>query len=140
MNKITLVELVKKEASKLKKNATPQEIERLDFQILDPEHKRKCIYGQLTKDCFSTRAHELINKCAERVYEQDRRKVDFSHSRLNGKPKFETNSKYEEQERNGHFSPIECFITFKENQDNGNNEAIIDYLKGETKTLTFKKF
>ena len=54
------------EAIALKKNATPEEIGRLDFDTLRPENKERCIYGQMTGDCDSLRAIDLISLCAKR--------------------------------------------------------------------------
>lgn len=136
MKKSTLVSLVKKEVKKLKQNATQEEISRLNFRRLNPENVFSCIYGQLTEKCYSPRAHELINKCAERMYKQKTDCSEFTSSTLNGKP----NLPNEDEERNGRFSPIECFISFQDNQKNGNNQVIIDYLQGNTKKLIFKPF
>lgn len=135
MNKQTLVSLVKKEASKLKQKATKDEIKMLTFNDLDPQSRIQCIYGQLSGDCFSSRAHSLIKGCAERVYEK-RSCASIHESELNGKAKLDSDG-----DRKGNwFSPIECFIHFPDNKTNGNNKRLIDYLKGETKRLTFVKF
>lgn len=131
----TLVPRVIEEVKKLKKNATPKEIQRLNFDRLDPNHTERCVYGLMSGCCRSSRAHELINKCAERLYRQHENFMEFSHGILNGKPQLSDNGK-----RNSRYSPLECFITFQDNRTNGNNQAIIDYLKGKTTKLKFKPF
>lgn len=134
MNKKTLVTLVKKEASNLKKRALKKERRLLDFKELNPSSALSCIYGQMTGCCWSTRANQLISNCAERVYNNP--VSDLTCGVLNGKPKITSSG-----DRSKHyFSPIECFICFDGNKKNGNNEKLIDYLKGKTKTLRFKKF
>ncbi len=135
MNNKKLVELVKAEAANLKKFATKEEIDNLEAKYLDPNDPTSCIYGQCTGSCFSTRAHELIIQCADRVYNQG--KIDernsFKGATLNGKPNVTEGGRF-----NRHYwSPIELFLSQEKNMDNGNNEAIIAYLKDETQTLEF---
>lgn len=67
MNKV-LKELVIKEAQNLRKFAYKSELARLSAEHIDAEHSEKCVYGQMTGDCFSNRANNLIIKCCEKVY------------------------------------------------------------------------
>lgn len=135
MNTTTLSNLVKKEASKLRKNATRKELSCLNFRYLSPSNSKFCIYGQVAGSCFSRRANKLIKSCAEKVYVGPLGVPNLCTP--NGKMKLG---------KDGHriggdqWSPIELFIGFEENRLNGNNEALVNYLKGETKKLTFKKF
>ena len=131
MKKSILSKLAKKEARELKKKATREELDQLDFRSLGPASASRCIYGQMTGDCFSDRASRLIHQCAERVY--DVREKGMAHAALNGKPK-------EDRQMFRYYSPIEIFIHNMQNRENGNNEILVDYLKGKTKTLKFKKF
>lgn len=48
----------------LRKHATKDEIDKLVRERFFPTNRRHCVYGQMTGDCFSTRAHELIRLCA----------------------------------------------------------------------------
>lgn len=134
MDKRILVSLVKKEAKNLKTKATKEEIRKLGFRTLRPQNRFACIYGQMVGDCFSPRANKLIKDCAQRVY--NKIGAGICEASLNGKPKIDDEGDREK----GWFSPIECFIDFKENQINGNNDILIDYIKGKTNKLTFNKF
>lgn len=60
--------LVIEEATALRENATQREKDRLNFINLDPEHFERCIYGQMTGSCYNSRAIELIQKSASKVY------------------------------------------------------------------------
>src|SRR5438477_135702 len=122
MDKILLVSLVKKEASKLKKEATKKQLSFLNFSNLDSGQSDRCIYGQMTGDCFNLLASELIKKCCKRVYTQNN-SIDLMFCSLNGKPTF-NDREYRDKRW---FSPIECFIDFTENENNGNNEMLIAY-------------
>jgi hypothetical protein len=119
--------LVKEEAKNLKKHATKEELDNLNIEYLDSEDYEKCVYGQLTGDCFSERAEYLILNSCERVYESD---YTISKSKINGKPLKDRRTKY--------WSPIEVFIAQNINNTNGNNKILIDYLKDKRKTLNFK--
>ena len=137
MDKKILVALVKKEAKKLKKKLTKKEVSRLDFDNMYPDSPTRCIYGQAVGNCTNFRAHTLINMCCEKVFVQPRiMGTPLTECELNGKPDLDPYT----QQRDGHFSPIECFIYFMENRINGNNKILISYLKGDRKTLRFKKF
>lgn len=137
MDKKILVALVKKEAHKLKKNLTKKESLRLSFDNFRPDNPYFCIYGLAVGHCQDKRAHTLINRCCGRIFVQPIvLSTPLNECVLNGKP----NLNPKERDRSGHFSPIECFIFFEENQINGNNKMLISYLKGDRKTLKFKKF
>lgn len=135
MDKELLTELVIKEATKLRKAATPQEISRLIFEDLSPISRGNCIYGMATGDCYSERAGYLILECCEKVFVKDS-SSGMDKVQLNGPPTPElmVNRDFK------HFSPIEIFILSGNNRTNGNNEMLIDYLKGEIDNLEFAKF
>ena len=135
MDKKILVTLVKKEAQKLKKNLTNGEINNLSFENLNSQSRHQCIYGLASGNCYSERAGNLILKCCEKMYAKETME-DILEVKINGKPTEEIISNREFN----HFSPIEIFISFPENDTNGNNELIINYLKGKTDKLIFKKF
>lgn len=122
---------VAKEARLLKKNATAEELEKLDIIKLDPSSKYECIYGLATSHCRSPRAIELIESCCKRFI--------FRHHDL------KRGMKYVSQNVNGatadlkegndfdihHFSSIETYIM----QPFAKNKNLIAYLKGEKKEL-----
>jgi hypothetical protein len=127
-------ELAKEEAKKLKKFATKQEINKLNITTFDPKHFKSCIYGQMTGDCYSERADELIQNCATKVYVPNPSFSNMESLRLNGKPWDVscTNRAYT------YHSPIEMVILPAHGGSN-NALAIIDYLKGKTNRLIFPK-
>lgn len=103
-----LFDLVKEEADNLKKYATRKEIDRLNFYEVNPHSKTKCIYGQMTGNCISDRAEELIYMCCTNVYDghDGRVDVDIKDAKLIGPPtehgRFICNFKF--------FTPIEKFL------------------------------
>lgn len=122
--------LVIQEAKALKENATEKEIHNLDFETLDSENANRCIYGQMTGICFSQRATELIQKCAERVYKEGPMDGDYVHDGaiLNGSPVG--------MNRFSYFSPIEVFISKAQTTENDEaNKKLIQFIKGEIKNL-----
>jgi len=127
MNNKMMIKLVKAEAASLVKRATDKEKSNLSFEQLNTNRHDSCIYGQMTGSCFSDRAENLITASCKRVYSHvgDGSRV---RGRLNGEPK----------NRNVYWSPIEVFIDKDYNKANGNNERLIAYIKGETKTLKLK--
>lgn len=121
-------ELATKEAKKLKTQLTEEEKLNLNESSFDPEDEEQCIYGQITGDCRSERAYELIMGCCERVYSGNT--LDLARRTLNGKP-----TECEASERLWSYnSPIETLI-FPINGGKTDGIKIIKYLKGETKTL-----
>lgn len=68
MNKKLLFDLVRKEAKALLTNSFTNERLNLDFNNLRTNSRTGCVYGQMTGDCFSSRAVKLIESSCERVY------------------------------------------------------------------------
>ena len=131
MDKTKLVSLVKAEAKLLKKFATIKQINKLDKESLNANSVWECIYGQMTGNCFGNAATELIKlSCKKVYYKNENRKISGNLSRGN----------ILTMDRELYWSPIEVFIDQDVNTINGNNTALIAYLKGETKTLKFTKF
>ena len=128
-DKQILYPLVLQEAKNLKRKAIKKEKENLNFSKLKPNNWKFCVYGQMTGDCFNKRAKELIDSCAKRVYIPNcATRKEIRNAIVNGKPN-------PEKSRMHYFSPIEVFIQQLGNKKNGNNEALIDYLKGKTEEL-----
>jgi hypothetical protein len=126
-----LNKLVIKEAKNLLKFAKKAELEKLELSKLNPKDHLGCIYGQIANGCFSDRATTLIKQSCERVFNVDTQKNNsLVRPKLNGSPL--------NMSRGQFWSPIEVFIYMKKNQKNGNNERLVKFLKGETKTLRFK--
>lgn len=53
----------------IRTHAAIVEKEKLNFRRIDPTNEKLCIYGQMTGDCSSERAYELIEKCCARSEE-----------------------------------------------------------------------
>lgn len=128
--KQTLVGLVKTEADNIKLHATQEELNSLDFDTLSPSKTTNCIYGQMTGDCYSWRANELIIQSAERVYNSQGDGIDEGDvEHLNGEPELVGS-------RGGWYhSPIELFVFINRYLGRKYNERLIDYLKGKTDKL-----
>lgn len=133
---------VRTEINNIKKYATKAEINRLDFENLNPDSKYKCIYGQMTGICTSPRASELIFKSCARYISpgDDYIKTDSFiklKSQINGKtiPDIKNNKQFLNTRREfgeiQHFSSLESYIMLPK----AKNKNIISYLKGETKKL-----
>lgn len=120
MTEESLLELVAQEAAAIRKHAIKSELDQLDFNELDPEAADSCIYGQMTGNCFNTRAKELLTLCA----------VPFSGSIIYLSPVGDR-AFYEDMYLTRDFSALEYYIT----QPYAKNAELIAYLKGETDTL-----
>jgi len=121
---------VKKEASLIKKHATGEEIDKLSFIKLRPTNYDECVYGQMTGNCRSERAIELIKKCCQRSIENlcpmERNTIEFQEIPPN------VNGKTIDDDRVYKFlSALETYILMK----GAKNKQLISYLKGETKTV-----
>jgi hypothetical protein len=125
-----LVELVVAEALYIKQHATGEEISRLDIQHLDPNNIYSCIYGQMTGSCYSDRACSLIEACCVSVF--------TSYGNAEPLDKNKKVRKTKDFSTRAYFSPIEHFILKDENFENGNNAALVAFLRGESDTLTLQ--
>ena len=124
-----LNKLVIAEATNLKKYTTDRERDRLSFERLKTQDRTLCVYGQMTGGCYSDRAIALIEFSCERVFTVVEKGIYLS-GKLNGSPI--------DTYRGHYWSPIEIFIDKKRNKNNGNNERLIAFIKGKTKTLNLK--
>ncbi len=101
------------EIKNIKKHATKEEIERLNFETFNPKRASFCIYGQMTGSCYSDRAIELGPKCYQSSY------VGFTEGKIDlrsGKA----------------FTALEKYVAYADPQINRN---IIDFIKGERTSL-----
>lgn len=108
------------EINHIKKHATKEEISRLDFEEFSPERIDKCIYGQMTGDCFSKRAEQLMPK-----------KHDAIFNLLNGKSKINFIKDMQLNDEQS-FTVLEVFVSLNYKDQNA---GIIRYLKGETEDI-----
>jgi hypothetical protein len=121
--------LATEEAINLKQHATKLELESLCFEELDPMDETRCIYGQMTGDCYNERAVELIVNCCPRVYKASTRFGGIDpEADLNGAPVQSKNRCTE------YHSAIEMLIV-KENGGQDAQKKLIAFLKDETQTL-----
>lgn len=137
-----LKEDVRKEAEALRVHATKEERERLKFDELDVLSKRRCIYGQMTFDCFSDRAAHLISACTQRYFKPDVMvrddddllavTTDSILSHANGNEVENFIKERTDLLSSAHYSAIEAYILLPE----ARNENLIAFLRGETETLT----
>lgn len=141
------------EAVNIKQNASTEEISKLDLNTIDPESYHSCIYGQMTGNCTSNRAHELIFKCAQRYVDMPK-KGDYTFSRdgslptgkgfdaiqpfINGIKPDGVNDSFDLRVKRVSsrtvlevFSAIEVYIMLPES----NVKDLVSFIKGETETL-----
>lgn len=132
-----LAELVKKEALQLRIHAYPLELERLNLKHFDASLTTSCIYGQMTGDCYSRRAQELIQLCCEKVCKVGKPTHNGVgvNDQINGAPE-PVESPFKRSY--AYHSPTEVFVlNLKYEFDNKNLQILIDYLKGESDELIF---
>jgi hypothetical protein len=137
------IEDVKKEARALKKTATVEEIDSLDFQHFNPESPSGCIYGQMTGNCRSKRASELIFNCCKRYVDMPPddhayalpTNFDEMKECINGEKIPGVKSAHDLYEKRDdtiwHFSSIEAYIMMPD----AKSANLIDYLKGTRNDL-----
>lgn len=117
------------EARALKINATKEELDKLNFESLSPHNRKHCIYGQMTDDCRSDRAVELITRCCKRFIRQS-----SDHgipSNIDNVIEFVNGTESENPYSVSYLSTIESYI----NMNFSKNENLIDYLRGDRKGL-----
>lgn len=117
---------VKKEIINIKKHATAEEIDMLDFFRLNAYNYRQCIYGQMTGNCYSKRATELIRLCCNT-------KTSFANVLSSDYELIKEKPRLNGLANKGH-TYVEHFIVHHEKY----NKHIIEFLKGETDKLIIK--
>jgi hypothetical protein len=121
--------LATEEAINLKQRATKEELQKLSFEELSPMDETRCVYGQMTGDCYNERAVELIVGCCPRVYKVSTRWGGLDpEAELNGVPVVT------DKRCVSYHSAIEMIIV-KENGGIDAQEKLIAFLKDETQTL-----
>jgi hypothetical protein len=145
MKKEDFLQDVIHEIEMLKKHATKREKDNLSYAFLNPSHASACIYGQMTGDCRTPRAHKLMQISCIRTFDLTGGKKDLTigmHMKtvlkyVNGP--FASQGWGEQQlfnkkihRRDYHYlSALEGYIMLRRK----NNEKIIQYIKGEIDTL-----
>jgi hypothetical protein len=130
---------VTKEAVALKKHATKDELKHLNPFRIDPNDERACIYGQITGNCKSKRACELVFKCCTRYFEAGgsfNPTLGFSNAKqnVNGtsiEGVIDAEGLARDRVRMRHFSSIETYILLP----SAKNKNLIDFLKGDRNDL-----
>lgn len=107
------------ELSNLKKHITAEEAANLNIETFNGRNKNSCVYGQLTGNCCTKRAVELLNTCAKpfsgHTYRVEEPEAVFVRGLFRLNP----------------YSHLEFLV-----YNNGKwNAEILAYLKGETETL-----
>lgn len=137
------------EIQALKERATSEEIDRLDIDRFDPTCYDKCIYGQMTGDCTSGRAVDLIYDCCPRYVNMPERTPGELYQSLpaekgfnaiqhliNGQKPPSVEDAYGLLKTRGlrgiqFFSALETYILLPD----ANNNNVIKFLKGEVDVL-----
>jgi len=138
LTKSEFINDVIKEIKSLKKHATREELERLDFEAFSYSFVTDCIYGQMTGNCKSYRAKDLMDKSCVRVMSlpdgcgdiEDKTFAEVNNEHfINGD--YNKQTWIDEGRDWCYLSALEGYICLK----NAKTKNIINYLKGETNTL-----
>lgn len=114
------------EVKMLRQHATEDEINRLNFHMLDGTKSYDCIYGQLTGNCYSQRAIELINECVyKRRFYSSTAILNYDFTVKEARVMKQNSSIY--YERYGAYTSLEVFIVLYPKY----NKSIIDALEGK---------
>lgn len=123
MTRAAFVGDVRAEIKHIKKVATSYELRRLDFLKFNENYGDKCIYGQMTGDCTSWRAKEIMPKKYFTIIKDSatsKNMKSFESQDLSG---------------GGSFTALEKYLFIS---DKATHEHIIDFLKGKVNKLVIK--
>lgn len=145
MKKSEFVKEVEHEIKMLKIHATKRELNKLNFQEFSPNNREECIYGQISGQCNSERAKELMDKCCIKAinFFNNPRPISFLGGIYTFKKISNFTTDYDSkviwdssnQIRDYYYlSALECYIGLK----GSNNKDIFDYLTGKTEILNLK--
>ena len=112
-----LTQEVVKELTLIKQHATPEQISRLDLDVLMPDSPENCIYGQMTGFCYGKEADKLIRKCVTIVTRSGDLIPDDA---------------FELRKQENYFTALEMYIFHAEEFTLAD---IIKFLKGEIDTI-----
>jgi len=137
MKKEDFLNDVRHEVEMLKKHAYPVQLNRLDFDTFDPDHRSQCIYGQMTGSCYSREAQTLMNKACIKVFNTEYNTIQYKtfteiKGLINGKYNKQTWKRVSAGDREmSYLSALEGYILLK----GAKNHNIIDYLQGKKDKL-----
>lgn len=127
---------VRHEIEMLREHATDREKSNLDFSEFNPSYSSTCIYGQMTGQCYSVRAEELMDLSCVRIFDRNPsgkkplvKILDFVNGEYEkskiwkGRNKRDFDYKF--------ISALEGYIFATD----AKNAEIIQYIKGETNSL-----
>ena len=112
------------EIKRIKRLATPEEIEKLNFKRFQHEKSDECIYGQMTGNCDSERARTIMPKKFDNI-------VDSFNYKNTHKYKFKEQS----FKKGTNFTALEKYLYMCPKTT---HKHIFDFLKGKVKTLDIK--
>ncbi len=131
------------EIEALKIHTLPEEVERLNIVFFDPTLAQQCIYGQMTGNCCSLRARDLMDKCCKRqakrsgslAFERESLDKVIEGDMINGEYdgstwKFDT---WFHERNYDYMSALETYILTREGREK--TEEIINYLKGQQEEI-----
>lgn len=129
MEKTQFFRSVEKEARNIKKFATEEEKQKLNFGRLAESQATQCYYGLMTGDCRQERAKKLMQQCCTVFFSNPATCIEGLSIAENGKERI----KKRDYSFYVVFSSLETFGLIY----SGNKEAakIIAFIKGERKTL-----
>ncbi len=130
------------EINMLKQHATKEEKKNLNFDSFNPITPKQCIYGQMTGNCYTKRAKELMDLSCIKVMDLEEGVREIEDVSIEDEA-FAINGKYTGQAWRGdagtyydrnykHLSALEGYICTK----NAKTEEILSYIKGEINTLS----
>lgn len=125
MTRTELVKMAKAEIKRIKKVATEDEISRLNFETFYPNKVSSCIYGQMTGDCGSPRAKEIMPKQFDEIFKPEL-VYTTKNERLLSNQDFRSGSA---------FTALEKYLYIA---DKKTQKHIISFLKGKTPKLIIK--
>lgn len=124
MEKSKFLQEVREELENIKKNATPNEIARLNLETFDHSSHTLCIYGQMTGSCDTSRARELQPKSYDRIQVEGQ----FVSPEYNP-------FKSQSYAKGSDFTALEKYLFMVKTKTQAN---IIQYLKGDIDKITLR--
>lgn len=137
LTKKEFIKNVKSEIKAIKKYATDEEKQNLNFKEFNPTSYQNCIYGQIANGCRTTRAVKLIRKCCISFIHKECWLSIAAHQNTPNDCNSITKTSKEKLSGGFYFSSLELFIVDKYYQKF--NRRVLQFIKGKTNTLSFIK-
>jgi hypothetical protein len=125
MKKTVFLAAVAAEIKRIKRRATEDEINKLNFKGFKHWHADNCIYGQMTGVCNSKRAIEIMPKKYDRIT------ADYDRMNSLNKAAFE----HQDFNKGDSITALEKYLYMC---NKPTHKHIIDFLKGKTDTLVIE--